>query len=152
TGACTENDDCTSGICGVNGQGFCCTNACSTNDKICGAFGCDPTGACSYNPNTQSCGPPQVCFGSTQVDAFLCDGMGNCPAPPTVNCAPYVCGTTQPPACLTVCQDKTSCIAGAFCDAVGSACCPLASGGFVSVDAVTGNDDAGCCGVGTNPP
>jgi hypothetical protein len=42
TGACTENDDCSSGVCGITGSGHCCSEACG-----CEAADCDPdTGAC----------------------------------------------------------------------------------------------------------
>ncbi len=153
TGPCTENDDCASGICGVGGRGFCCTVACSTTNPICGASGCDATGACVYPDKTVSCGLAQSCVGSTQSDAYLCDGKGACPTPAIVDCSPYTCDDTiVPPACVTSCQSASSCVAGAFCDAVNDTCCTLTSGGSLSVDGVFGNDDAGCCGVGSTVP
>ncbi len=153
TGACTEDDDCTTGICGVAGRGFCCTDACSTTNSICGASGCDPTGACVYPDATVSCGSTQVCVASTLLGAFLCDGKGACPTPVSTDCSPYACSdTTDPPACLVSCQDTTSCEAGGFCDTPNATCCTLADNGTVNVDSVSGNDDAGCCGVGTNAP
>ncbi len=153
TGACTEDDDCSSGICGVAGRGFCCTNACSTTNPICGASGCDPTGACVYPDKTVSCGSAQVCVASTELGAFLCDGQGACPTPATTDCSPYACNdTTDPPACVVSCQDDTSCVAGGFCEPAYATCCTLASKGTINVDSVSGSDDAGCCGVGMTPP
>jgi hypothetical protein len=149
TGACTENDDCLSGICGVNGAGNCCTHACTTTDRICGATECDATGACVYPGKTVVCGSAQTCVGSVQIDASQCSGAGTCSTPTTKDCFPYVCGAN---ACLASCLDKTSCSTGAFCEVAFNTCCPLGNAGSVAVDGATGNDNAGCCGVGTNPP
>ncbi len=154
TGTCTENDDCTSGVCGVPGQGtlqYCCSEVCSTTDPICGATGCSPTGACVYPDMTVTCGLPQACVGSTQTNATQCDNSGHCPAPTTIDCSPYICSVLSP-VCLTGCQGNNNCSVGGFCDTEYSACCPLTTNGYISVDSVTGDDDAGCCGVGSNPP
>ncbi len=65
-----------------------------------------------------------------------------------VDCTPYTCAQA---ACLTSCEDNSSCSAG-FCVVSDQTCCPLTLGGTISVDAVLGSDTAGCCGVGTNAP
>ncbi len=155
TGTCSESDDCLSGICGIPGQtlGYCCTAACSTSSSVCGATGCDATGACTYPGTTIPCGAGQVCTGSTQTDAFLCDGQGSCPSAQIIECTPYVCGTqSDPAACVDTCQTDDACVTGSFCDTAHSVCCTLASGSTIGVDGVTGDDDAGCCGTGALPP
>jgi hypothetical protein len=148
TGACAENDACTSGICGVTGTGQCCHAACVTINANCAAIGCDDAGACLYPSNLTPCGPPQSCTGATETLATLCDGMGHCPQPTTKDCSPYRCGTT---ACMKACTDNTSCASGDFCDRLNLACCSgLGSGAAMQIDGSTGHDDAGCCSVGTH--
>lgn len=113
TGPCTENDDCGSGVCGIDGIGNCCSALCSDTSPPCGATDCDPaTGACLYPDSDTSCGStPQSCTGSTQTNPSQCDGAGNCVAP-TTDCTPYACG---PNACLTTCLDDGGCASGDFC-------------------------------------
>jgi hypothetical protein len=62
---CAANDQCQSGICGVNGTGNCCTAACPTGG-VCGATACSSTGAC-LGP-----GPTTGCTGGK------CSGTGLC--------------------------------------------------------------------------
>ncbi len=148
-GACTENDACSSGVCGIAGAGNCCTSACST-DATCGATTCDvTTAACNNAQSGLACGTAvQSCSGRTAQGPSACDGAGNCSAPATVDCSPYVCGATN---CLTSCSDNTSCGAKDLCDVLNSTCCSgLAIGGTIAVDSAAGSDATACCGIGTN--
>ena len=151
TGACTESDDCKSKICGVGGKaGNCCASVCSTSNSTCGATACTfDAGACVYPTKTVSCGSPESCANGEQLNASVCDGLGNCPSPATVQCAPFTCGAT---ACLTSCTDSSACEAGDFCDAVHGGCCAgLSNLGNMAVDGTSGSD-AACCGIGGKNP
>ena len=148
-GACTENDACASGICGIAGMGNCCASACST-DATCGASDCDATtAACNDATSGLACGTAvQSCTGSSSQAPSACDGAGNCSAPAAVDCSPYLCGATS---CLTSCSDNTSCGAKDLCDVLNATCCSgLTLGGAIAVDSVTGSDTTACCGIGTN--
>ncbi len=153
-GACTENDDCLSNRCGLDGTGHCCVGAtsCVTGDPICGATDCDPTsGNCDYADAGTACGSLLAsCSSGTQQDPSVCDGEGTCPVPATVACTPFVCGAA---ACLATCQDSTSCVSGDFCELGAQTCCDaLPSGGTITVDATLGNDAAPCCSLGGHVP
>jgi len=150
TGACTEDDDCSSGACGVTGSGHCCRVTCTGSTPPCGAADCDPqTGACLYGDSATACGStPQSCSGTTELSPSHCDGVGNCGTVAT-SCAPYACGATT---CLTTCSDGGGCASGAFCELSHASCCGLTFGGAMAVDAVTGNDQVACCGVAGNQP
>ena len=153
-GSCTEDDDCYSNICGINGTGHCCyaTTPCATSDATCGATDCDPgNGSCNYADAGTACGSvPASCSDNLQQSPSICDGKGACPAPPTVPCAPFICGPT---ACFTACTDNTSCGIGNFCDLSHSSCCPgLITGDSVNVEATGGNDAAACCSLPGYPP
>ncbi len=148
-GTCTENDDCYSKVCGVNGTGHCCfsTTPCTTGDAQCGASDCDPIfGSCNYADAGTACGSVAAsCNDNLQQSPSVCDGKGTCPAPAKVPCSPYVCGPT---ACLTTCADDTACGTGDFCDLGQSSCCPgLTTGDSVNVDATGGNDALACCSL-----
>ncbi len=142
-GACTEDDDCTSGHCGVGGTGHCCSGPCSTVAP-CGATDCDPTsGACVYAGPGIACRPPS-CDAGILEPAGACDGLGACPLSQTVNCAPNTCnGDTA--ACSTSCTGNADCLGG-YCDTVNSKCCAVPSGGSLNVDSQFGSDLAACCG------
>ena len=149
TGTCTENDDCTSEICGIAGTGNCCGETCPTSDPICGSTACDDDGACLSPDATFVCGPPQSCAGNTQTNAALCDGLGHCTAG-TTSCSPFICG---PEACKTTCASSADCVAGAFCDLFNVTCCAgLPVGGALRVDPVLGDDAIACCGLGKAMP
>ncbi len=149
-GACTSNAACISGICGARGSGNCCTAACSTTDLTCGASDCDATsGTCVYPSAATSCGAGASCAGTIATGPTDCDGAGACSPPTVVSCTPYLCGLS---ACLTSCSDNSSCVIGAFCETAHSDCCVLQAGSTLAVDAAIGNDNTGCCGVGTHTP
>ncbi len=146
-GPCTENDACLSFQCGANGSGNCCFNACGSTDPSCGITDCDPNdGSCIYPNGTTACGTiKESCSGETQQNPSVCDGIGNCPAPGTTNCTPFICGATS---CLTTCKNNTSCAVGDVCSVAAGVCCPtLLSGGTLNVDAQNGSDTAACCGI-----
>jgi len=147
-GACTENDACISLQCGANGTGNCCFNFCGQSDPSCGITACDPTdGACIYPSGPSApCGSIlESCAGITQQNPSICDGMGNCPAPGTTDCAPFACGAT---ACNTTCTKSTECAPGDVCDTSAKVCCPtLQNGGVLNVDNQNGSDSAACCGA-----
>ena len=48
-----------------------------------------------------------------------CDGLGNCPAPATKQCEPYVCSGTS---CLDQCATDADCASGERCDAATGMC------------------------------
>ncbi len=149
-GACTENDDCYSKHCGINGMGHCCVASdagCVTGDATCGATDCDPlNGSCNYATAGTACGSVLAsCASGSQQDPSICDGKGTCPAPAKVACTPFICGAT---ACLTTCKDNSSCGSGDFCDLTHSTCCDaLTDGASILVDASGGNDATACCSV-----
>jgi hypothetical protein len=148
TGACTENDACTSGVCGTGGTGNCCTMPCFTTDPICGATACDATsGACTYPPNSTSCGAT-TCSNST-LTTNDCNGTGTCVSN-GVDCPDNFLCNAGGTACDTTCTDNTACAMGDFCDVGNQSCCSLANNGALSVDETTGNDSTACCGIGTN--
>ncbi len=145
--ACNGGGQCLSGVCGTTGVGNCCATSCTTGDPICGATGCDTSGACLYPSNATPC-TAGSCSNDIQTNPSLCNGQGTCtpPSTPTTSCAPFLCGTTT---CLTTCTDDTSCVSGGFCDRGNTACCSgLISGGNLNVDGVSGNDRTPCCGIG----
>jgi len=150
-GPCSGNDQCLSGVCGVDGTGHCCHGACAPVMPPCGATDCDAdTGACLFPASGIACGPPQSCTGDVQSGPDFCDGLGNC-SNKTVDCAPFACGAN---ACLTagMCVSTADCPSGAFCDMADATCCsPLAEYGSVAVDSANGNDGV-CCGLGSKAP
>ncbi len=150
-GACSGDDQCLSGVCGVDGTGHCCQAACASVTPPCGATDCAAdTGACLFPASGTACGPPQSCTGDVQSGPDFCDGLGNC-SNNTVDCAPFACGAN---ACLTagMCISSADCASGQFCDIADSTCCSgLAEYGSVAVDSATGNDGV-CCGLGSKTP
>jgi len=151
-GACTEDDDCTTGQCGIHGLGHCCAAACSSATPPCGATDCDADGgACIFPISATACGTVTLsCTGSTQTNPTHCDGLGNCDTPGPTDCAPYGCEGTV---CGRTCGQDGGCAPGDFCQMSDSTCCAgLSAGGTITVDAKLGNDPAACCGIGTNLP
>ena len=147
-GACSENDECQSGICGLSGVGHCCTTTCSNTALPCGATDCDgATGACAFPGSAVACGPDSGCAGDIQTKPGACDGTGNC-SPNTTDCSPYACG---PEDCLSTCSTSAQCATGFFCDVANAVCCSgLVSGGTLRANTDDGSDSVACCGVGTN--
>ncbi len=151
-GTCTEDDDCTSGQCGIHGLGHCCVSACTSVTPPCGATDCDAeTGACAFPVQSTPCGTILVsCTGSTLTNPTQCDGLGTCETPGPTQCTPYSC---EGAACGRTCGQDGGCASGAFCEMSDSTCCAgLVAGGTINVDAKLGNDLAACCGIGTDSP
>ncbi len=143
-GSCTENDDCVSGFCGVDGTGYCCSTACS-QAALCGASGCDPlSGACQYPDAGLVCGQDS-CEGGLFQPAPTCE-LGSCQAGQPIDCAPYECNAGG---CLTSCASNADCVQG-YCDLPALTCCSLPSGGTIDVDSSHGNDLTPCCGTAGN--
>ncbi len=147
--ACTENDACGSGMCGVSGSGNCCTAACATADPTCGATSCDSTGTCTYPAATTPCGTTS-CSGS-MLTTSACNGSGTCAVGTPTDCpnnlACNSAGTSCNASCTTATQ-ITDCASGDFCDSPMSVCCGPLNGQSLSVDNATGTD-AACCGYGS---
>jgi hypothetical protein len=145
-GGCTSSDACLTGICGVSGSGHCCTTTCVSGDPYgCGASDCDATGACVYPPASTSC-IALACSGHLLTEPASCNGAGSCPipAPATVDCAPYPCGSTI--ACATSCATSADCWEG-FCLTAKSVCCSALTANTIQVDGTQGVDQD-CCGSG----
>ena len=152
TGPCTENDACTSGVCGIAGTGHCCTAACPNIVAPCGTADCDDTGACTFADAGTACGTVlESCTDGTQQNPTVCDGAGNCNENPgTQSCTPYVCGAN---ACLSSCAQGSDCASGYACDLANASCCfGLVAGSTLTVDSQTGSDATACCGIGANRP
>jgi hypothetical protein len=148
-GPCAADEDCLSGICGVDGgPGHCCNAACALTTPPCGASDCDDVGSCAYANGATACGNAS-CDGTVLTEATSCDGAGSCPPPGTADCAPFACNLTG---CSSGCSGNSDCSGGLFCDKDTGICCALADGGSLAVDAVEGVDPAQCCGLGDNGP
>jgi len=142
--ACTSNSQCASGFCT---NGVCCAvsscptcQACNvganagvcanvpstasdsrcTASPPCGNTGlCNGSGACAVAGSNVSCGS-QSCTGSTQTNATLCTGTGQCGTATTMSCSPYACGTT---ACRTTCSSNAECASSTFyCTGTNGTC------------------------------
>jgi photosystem II stability/assembly factor-like uncharacterized protein len=91
---------------------------------------CDGKGACHNWDTTTVCASPSCnATANTAVGASTCDGNGNCVAPGSVLCAPFVC-LPDDSACYATCTGtSTGCSSGNVCNAgscglkvTGSAC------------------------------
>jgi MYXO-CTERM domain-containing protein len=169
--ACGANADCLSGFCV---DGVCCNVACTGQCQACDLKGlagtCSPVTGAPVAPrpactnagttcggtcngtNTATCAYPTSattcrnasCSNGVQTAAASCDGQGDCPAPVTTACTPYVCGSN---ACKTACTQDPDCISGDWCSA--GKCVPqLANGTACSASdqCTSGNCvDGFCC-------
>jgi hypothetical protein len=115
---CSNNSQCTSNICGVNGSGKCCSTLCATSATVCTASGCDGAGACIY-PRGVSCGADFCNGGSLTMSA--CNGAGTCLAGASAPC-PNHFQCMNGTACNTQCGVATDCQSGYYCAA--SQCVP----------------------------
>ncbi len=142
--ACTGNSQCNSGVCGLDGTGNCCSNACSTTDAICGATACDNTGACTYPANATSCGT-NVCSGN-MLTASDCDGNGNCAVGTPYACpGNLICASAT--SCLSTCAHDTDCANGYFCSS-GTCTMMLSNGASCSANADCVSNLCGLAGTG----
>jgi hypothetical protein len=93
------------GICQDKGA-----SSCGTNGK------CDGTGSCeTYAPGTKCA--DQTCTSGIFTDQSTCNTTGQCVAPDSRPCAPYVCNGTQ---CFNVCATSDQCKPPNTCDANNS--------------------------------
>ena len=196
--ACSTDADCASGHCT---DGVCCDTACAGQCEACDAAGsagtCSPvtgaptggrsacasdgsacggscngvvTNGCTYPGNATSCRGAS-CTAGVATLAASCDGAGDCPAPQTVDCAPFTCGAT---ACGGDCTVDGDCTAGNWCAAgvctpkkapgatcggsdqcasgfcTDGVCCNQACGGQCEACDVAGSEGA-CTPVAGNP-
>ncbi len=133
---CTDGKQCASGDC----SGNCCTFACLTTDPICGALGCNDTGACIYPTAATTC--PQAACSDARLYPMACNGAGVCQPIGTGTACPGNLGCGPGEACLSVCSSAADCVSGFVCN--GGACVkPIATG------MCTEDDDckSGICGV-----
>ena len=78
----------------------------------CGTDGlCDGTGACEKYKVDTECGP-ETCANGVFTDNPKCNAAGQCVAPPSRTCSPFVCSGT---ACLGACTKDTDCQAPNTC-------------------------------------
>lgn len=78
----------------------------------CGHDGlCDGKGACQLYAVGTACGSAS-CKQGASTAASICNQAGQCVAPPSQTCSPYVCNG---PTCFTSCTRDADCVAGRFC-------------------------------------
>jgi hypothetical protein len=141
---CTSNSQCHSDICGINGTGFCCASACSTSNAMCGATGCDPTGACMYTGAGIACGVGS-CRAGVLTQSY-CDGAGTCaPYMPTPCPGELACNSAGT-ACLATCTVPSDCVTGFYCSAPD--CVPQQATGVCGANHVCLSGFCGATGTG----
>jgi hypothetical protein len=87
----------------------------------CSAAQCDGntrTSCTGFVGSSVTCVQASCSSGMATLPA-ACDGLGNCPAPVTKQCAPYVCDGTS---CKDQCASDTDCAAGQRCDTALGKC------------------------------
>jgi hypothetical protein len=138
--ACTGNTQCTSGICGINGGGRCCTAACAHSDQTCGATACDMTGACFYPATTVPCGTDSCNNGTLTQSA--CDAHGAClvgtPAPCTGD---FQCADAM--SCRTACTLTVDCATNFYCTTNHKCLAKVMNGACTTNEGCT----SGICGI-----
>ena len=114
---------------------------CTDDGKVsCGHNGvCDGTGACQIYPVGTECGSASCSQGSF-MSAPTCNQSGQCVAPPSRTCNPYVCNGTN---CFASCTKDDDCVAGSFC--VAGSCGKKPSGAECSA---AGECQSGFCAQG----
>jgi len=85
-------------------------SSCATNGV------CDGTGACQKYPVGTVCGT-ETCLSGAHSPAGTCNQSGQCVAPPSLTCSPFICNG---PSCFTVCSNDKDCVSGSFC--INSSC------------------------------
>jgi hypothetical protein len=141
-GACTSNNQCLTGICGVHGTGNCCLATCDTSDPTCGATDCDPVSAtCVFPTSSTACGQSGMsCVGSGIV-SNACNGMGTC-GPVSTPCPNHFACDDAGVSCLTMCNSISDCASGNYCSA--GACLAQRATGPCSSDEIC---TSGICGI-----
>jgi hypothetical protein len=78
---------------------------------------CDGNGACQTYPAGTVCGP-QTCVAGLHTPASMCNASGQCAAPPSIPCNPYVCNGDV---CYDSCTSSNiQCVTGNVC--TGASC------------------------------
>lgn len=141
TGSCEYCNGSTPGTCNfVTGAPKSGHSACA-GTGLCGGTCNGSKATCNMPGNETTCRQPS-CSGSTATNQAVCDGQGNCPAPSTSACNPFLCGTGS---CLTTCSNSNQCVSGAAC--IGGSCVPCPAGQSVCGNAcVNLQTDASHCG------
>src|SRR5262249_42570286 len=141
TGACTSNDACVSGFCGVFGTGSCCAAQCmAAVDSACNPIDCDPTsGACVYSATSDRCGTDS-CSNASLTQSSCHSGV--CSAGTPTWCPYHRACNAAGTACRTSCSANSDCVSGFYCNAGVCA-------GVQDTGACTSNDacTSGICGV-----
>jgi Dickkopf N-terminal cysteine-rich region len=84
--------------------------------STCGLDGfCDGAGSCRRYSSATMC-RTGTCDGGAMVNAYACDGSGNCKPSPTVICAPYSCNPDTG-LCYESCTVASQCATGQQCAA-----------------------------------
>ena len=147
--ACTSNDSCQSGVCGLDGTGNCCTTTCKTDDALCAATACDTKGACEYPPGGMACNS------SCQYGLFtgsVCNN-GACSAAKPVQCPMNLACNSAGTACAGTCDPANGaadCSLGWYCASLagGGVCTPQISLGPCAANAECMSNVCGVSGTG----
>src|SRR6185437_14215748 len=109
--------------------GTCSTVAADTKDPrgVChdqGAASCGTNGKCDGTGSCESYSTSTVCAAETCVDgvftaASLCSATGQCVAPSSRPCAPFVCNGNE---CFTVCTSNDQCKSPNSCNTTTNSC------------------------------
>jgi hypothetical protein len=121
----------------------------------CGNNGtCDGSGGCaSYAAGTVCAG--ETCASGVYTGPSVCNTTGQCVAPGSLTCAPYVCNGSM--ACKTACLVDDDCMVPFICDLQTNLCGNkkrLGQGCMSSVDCLSGDTCAGgvCCASACQDP
>jgi len=94
----------------------------------CGADGkCDGAGGCHKYAVGTTCAD-EHCDANVYTPTSTCNSTGQCAAPTTIACAPYVCNGAR---CFAACTSDMACLAPNVCDA-NSSCGKKGNGAFCS--------------------
>src|SRR6185437_2632715 len=85
-------------------------SACSTNGK------CDGTGSCETYPKGTVCAN-ETCASGLYTPPSTCNTTGQCVAPDSLPCVPFVCNGSQ---CFNVCATNDQCKAPNTCSSLNS--------------------------------
>ena len=138
--ACNADGQCESHLCGTGDGGNCCSMACSKADAICGATGCDSSGACTFPSTAIKCA-------TSCIDSLLtissCNGTGACTTGTPTAC-PNSVSCKDATSCNVLCVASGDCSSGFYCDTSTGQCAAEQAVGPCSVnDACT----SGVCGI-----
>jgi hypothetical protein len=118
--SCPRNSACVSDVCGVAGNGSCCSSTCNTSG-VCGATHCNAQGACIGPDGNTPCG--SSCSGG-MLTKSSCDGATACvPGTPEACGMGLICADAT--SCKTSCSVDSDCVStGDHCSSGGGGCDP----------------------------